>query len=77
MLAQAEEPPTPPEKRMTSRAHMAARKAALAVLEGKKEAPALRAAFVKAAEEAGILARGEERASVKIPARIARSSDMT
>jgi hypothetical protein len=56
-----------PEKHMTSRAHLAARKAALAVLEGKKEAPAFRAAFVKAAEEAGVLAPGEEHASMRSP----------
>ncbi len=65
------------EKRVTSRARTVARKAALAVLEGKKEAPALRAAFVKGGRGSWDLARGEERASMKIPARIARPSDMT
>lgn len=61
-----------PEDHMTSRAHLAARKAALGVLEGKKTAPVFRAAFVKAAEEAGIMAAEPERSSVKLPGRVAR-----
>lgn len=61
-----------PDEHMTSRAHLAARKAALAVLEGKKEAPVFRAAFVKAAEEAALLAPQPDLSSVVLPAHVAR-----
>lgn len=65
-----------PDEHMTSRAHLAARKAALAVLEGKKQAPVFRAAFVKAAEEAGVLATEPDLSSVLLPAHVARPWDM-
>lgn len=61
-----------PEDDMTSRAHHAARKAALSVLEGKGRVETFRAAFVKAAERVQILAPGPGRPSVTLPARVAR-----
>lgn len=65
-----------PKDHMTSRAHLAARKAALAALEGKATPDKFRSAFVKAAEEAGILAGPAEMPTHELPGHLARPWDM-
>ncbi len=52
----------------TGQRHMVARKACLAVLEGKKEASVARAAFINAAIEADILVEPRE-VSMPVPVR--------
>lgn len=54
---------------------IAAQIAVLAALEGKGTVEDARAAFVEAAERAGVLAGEEERTSVTLPGHIARPWD--
>lgn len=60
-----------PEGYASTRKHVAARRAALATLEGRRPASAFRAALVAAAEEAGISAPPLEEPTTLLPGHIA------
>lgn len=65
-----------PKQDMTSKAHHAARVAALAALEGTGTAEVFREAFIAAAERVELIASAPMRSDVKLPGHVARPWDM-